>query len=256
MGLEVVGKMSIVIGFLSLSPFICMALIGIFKVDPHRWLQLPTTAHDEEENNDDFDAGSIWTAMISGAVMWRPFLNNLFWNLNSFDSTASFAAEVKEPGRTLPRAMMSAIVLIVIGYLIPILIATGATDSTQEDWVDGYLATAAKEIGGEWLGAWVIFAAGAANIALFQAELSADAFQLMGMAERGYLPKLFATRSRFGTPTYGIMLGVAVIVAMGSFNLDKLIEMLNFNYAIALLLEYAAFVKLRISKPDGEHACP
>ena len=28
--------------------------------------------------------------------------------------------------------------------------------------------------------------------------------------------------------------------------------MLNFNYAISLLMEYAAFVKLRISKPEGK----
>jgi amino acid transporter len=31
---------------------------------------------------------------------------------------------------------------------------------------------------------------------------------------------------------------------------DQLIEMLNFSYAIALLMEYAAFVKLRVSQPD------
>jgi len=39
---------------------------------------------------------------------------------------------------------------------------------------------------------------------------------------------------------------------MGVSNLDQLIEMLNFNYAIALLLEYAAFFKLRISRPNIE----
>jgi amino acid transporter len=31
---------------------------------------------------------------------------------------------------------------------------------------------------------------------------------------------------------------------------DQLIEMLNFNYAVALLMEYAAFVKLRVSQPN------
>jgi amino acid transporter len=78
------------------------------------------------------------------------------------------------------------------------------------------------------------------------------AFQLMGMADRGHLPKLFSTRSQYGTPTYGILLGVAVIVVMGVSDLGQLIEMLNFNYALALLLEYSAFIKLRISRPDLE----
>jgi amino acid transporter len=86
---------------------------------------------------------------------------------------------------------------------------------------------------------------------LFQAELSSEAYQLQGMADRGFVPKIFSTRSRHGTPTYAIMLGVAVVVAMGSFDLEQLIEMLNLNYAISLLMEYAAFIKLRISKPEG-----
>ena len=174
--------------------------------------------------------------------------------MNSFDSTASFAGEVQQPGYVLPRALFLGIIFIVAGYLLPLLIAIGATDSEPQDWEDGYLETAAADIGGEWLGACVVFAAGVSNIALFQAELSADAYQLMGMADRHFVPKLFGIRSRHGTPTYSIMLGVAVIISMGTFNLDKLIEMLNFNYALALLLEYAAFLKLRISKPNGKHS--
>jgi amino acid transporter len=238
--------MSIIIGILSMSPFVIMSIIGAFQLDPQRWLELPATVDSEG------DAMTVWTAMLSGAILWRPFLNSLFWNLNSFDSTASYAAEVQNPGHVLPRSMFFAVLFVVAGYLLPLLVAIGATDSTQDDWVDGYLATAAEEIGGDWLGAWVVFAAGVSNIALFQAELSADAFQLMGMAERGFVPKIFATRSRHGTPTYGIVLGVLVIIAMGSFNLDKLIELLNFNYAISLSMEYAAFVKLRVSKPEGK----
>lgn len=85
---------------------------------------------------------------------------------------------------------------------------------------------------------------------MFQAELSSDAFQLMGMADRGHLPKIFSTRSRHGTPTYGIALGTLVIVGMSVTDLDDLIEMLNFNYALALLMEYCAFLKLRMSRPD------
>lgn len=183
-------------------------------------------------------------------VLWRPFLNNLFWNLNSFDAAGSFAADIENPGQVLPRAMMWGVVIVVAGYLVPLLVALGASEASQEDWVDGYLAKACSDIVGPWLGAWTVFAAGISNIALFQAELSADAFQLMGMADRGYLPKVLSTRSRHGTPTYGIMIGTAIIVAMGLSHLEGLIEMLNFNYALSLLMEYGAFIKLRISRPD------
>ena len=145
---------------------------------------------------------------------------------------------------------MWSVFLVFIGYFVPLLVALGASEASQEEWVDGYLAKACSEIVGPWLGAWTVFAAGISNIALFQAELSADAFQLMGMADRGYLPKVLGKRSRHGTPTYGIMVGTAVIVAMGVSDLEGLIEMLNFNYALSLLMEYCAFIKLRISRPD------
>jgi amino acid transporter len=251
-GLHIVGNMSIVIGVLSMAPFVVMVLIGIFKIDPSRWLEIPEQVPDADgAEAQSQEPQGLLSALLSSAILWRPLFNCLFWNLNSYDATASYAAEVRDPGHVLPRALMWGWVLMMAGYLLPLMVAIGATDSEPADWVDGYLTTAAEEIGGEWLGAWLVFAAGVSNIAQFEAELSADAFQLMGMAERGFVPKFFATRSRHGTPTFGIILGVVVIILMGSFNFEELIEMLNFNYSISLLLEYSAFIKLRISKPDG-----
>ena len=238
LGLSVVGKMSIAICCISMSPFLLMSIIGAFQCDPSRWFELPEPAPD-----------STSTSVLSG-VMWRPFLNNLFWNLNSFDSVASISADTEDPGRVFPKAMFWSVILVVAGYFVPLLVALGATDAPPEAWQDGYLARVAEDIAGPWLGAWTVFAAAISNIALFLAELTAESFQCMGMAERGFLPECFAQRSRHGTPTYGIVLGTVVIVVMGVTNLDKLIEMLNFNYAIALLLEYAAFIKLRMARPD------
>lgn len=247
-GLHIVGSMAIIIALLSMSPFLVMCIIGAFKCDPSRWLEVPTSTGEDEVTG----GKSLWTALVSGAILWRPLLNSLFWNLNSYDATASYSADVRDPGYVLPRALGIGVVFMMCGYMLPLLIGIGATDSEPEDWVDGYLTEVAEQIGGKWLGAWVVLSAGVSNIGMFQAELSADAFQLMGMAERGFLPRIFATRSRHGTPTYGITLGVLVIIAMGSFNLEELIEMLNYNYSISLLMEYGAFVKLRISKPDGK----
>ena len=111
-------------------------------------------------------------------------MNNLFWNLNSFDATGSFAAEIDNPGRVLPQALFWGLLMVVAGYFLPLLVAIGASESEQHEWTDGYLARVTGDVVGPWLGAWTVFAAGISNIALFQAELSADAFQLMGMADR------------------------------------------------------------------------
>ena len=246
LGLALVGRMSTSICIIAMSPFIVLSVVGVFQCDPKRWFQLPDAAViDDDDLGGGFFPNTMW-----GGVLWRPFLNNVFWNLNSFDSAASFAADVHDTARVFPTAMMWALVLVVAGYLVPLLVALGASKAPQHDWVDGFFANVASDIVGPWLGAWTVFAAGISNIAMFQAELSSDAYKLMGMAERGYLPKLFTRRSRHGTPTYCILLCTAVIVVMGVSHLDQLIEMLNFNYAIALLFEYSAFIKLRMSRPE------
>lgn len=200
---------------------------------------------------DDDITGGFFPNSSFGGILWRPYLNNLFWNLNSFDAAGTLVAELDNTSLFL-RAMMLGVVLVISCYFLPLLVAIGASESEQTDWTNGYLASVTTEVVGPWLGAWTVFAAGISNIAMFQAELSSDAFQLMGMADRGHLPKIFSKRSRHGTPTAGLILGTAVIVAMGVSNVDQLVEMLNFNYSISLLLEYAAFFKLRISKPDLE----
>jgi len=251
-GLPVVGKMSVGICLLAMSPFLILVLVGSFKVDPSRWFKMPI--EDTEKLVDGLDddvAGGFFPNSSYGGILWRPFLNNLFWNLNSFDAAGTLVAELDDLNLFL-RAMMLGVGLVVSFYFFPLLIAIGASDSEQTDWTSGYLAAINSEVVGPWLGAWTVFAAGISNIAMFQAELSSDAFQLMGMADRGHLPKLFSKRSRHGTPTFGLILGTAVIVVMGVSDLDQLVEMLNFNYSLSLLLEYAAFFKLRISRPELE----
>jgi amino acid transporter len=253
-GLEIVGHLSVGICILSMSPFVILCLIGMWKVDPSRWFIMPEplNAAGMRDDDDSIGAGILSNPAFAG-VLWRPFLNNLFWNLNSFDAAAAFAEDIHEPSVLLPKALKWSVVLVALGYILPLLVAIGASTATQHDWVDGYLDQIVREVGGKWLAAWTILAAGVSNIALFQSELSADALQLMGMADRGFLPKCFTKRGKYGTPTAGIALCTAVVIVMGaSKNLDSLIEMLNFNYGLSLLMEYSAFIKLRVSRPDME----
>lgn len=253
LGLEIVGNATVVVAVLAMSPFLVMCTLGIPQIDPTRWLQRPEDEPPEELFDDDaeLEPGPL-PLVVLGGVFWRGLLNNLFWNLNSYDSAASFAGEVRDVSTTFPRGIFLGLVITTVGYLLPLLVATGATDSTQEEWVDGNMATVAVQIAGPWLGGWVVFSAGISNLALFEAEMSADAWQLMGMAERGYLPKVLAARSKFNTPKYGIAIGLLVIIAMSVADFSQLVEMLNFNYALSLLLEYVAFVKLRFTRPDGK----
>lgn len=61
-GLDIVGKIAIVICLMSLLPFVIFCVIGAFKVNPNRWLEMPP--------------GGFW------GVDWRLLLNTFFWNIN------------------------------------------------------------------------------------------------------------------------------------------------------------------------------
>ena len=249
-GLEIVGTSSVVICIISMSPFIILCILGLPKVEPERWFEMPDKNAYMYNNAMDENGTSTGPLpfLVFAGVFLRPFANNLFWNLNSFDAAASFAADIKDVRTTFVRSMFLALWMTVLCYLIPLMVAIGATQTKQGDWDDGHMATIALEIGGPLLGAWTVFAAGISNLALFEAELSADSLMIMGMAERGYLPKVFATRSeRFGTPVYGILTCLVIILLMGLADFGQLVEMMNSCYALSLLMEYAAFIKLRFS---------
>lgn len=252
-GLELVGNLSMIVCVISMSPFIVMTICAIPQLDTDRWMVLPNPNVHLDINEYDQGVGLIAAPVFAG-VMWRPLLNSLFWNLNSFDVGASFAGEIRDPQRVFPRAMFLSIGFVVLGYLIPLAAALGAVDTKQSDWDAGYFTAVSTQIAGPWLGTWTVFAAAVSNIALFEAEMSGDAYQLMGMADRGLIPKLFTKRSRYGTPTNGILLGTFVILAMSVADFDQLVEMLNFAYSLSMLMEFGAFVKLRITDDDG--TCP
>ena len=170
-GLHVVGYSSVALAVFSLLPFVAMTVLAVPKLNPQRWLKV------------DF-----------GKVQWRIYFNSMFWNLNYWDKVSTIAGEVEDPSRTFPKAMFGAVALVTANYLVPLMAGTGAVDIGTEDWSDGYFAQVGFLIGGSWLKWWIQAAAACSNMGLFEAEMSGDAFLLLGMSELGMLPEIFARR--------------------------------------------------------------
>jgi len=84
---------------------------------------------------------------------------------------------------------------------------------------------------------------------MFVAEMSSDSFQLLGMAERGMLPEFFGKRSRYGTPLVGILFSASGVVLLSWLSFQEIIAAENFLYCFGMILEFIAFIKLRIQKP-------
>ncbi len=142
---------------------------------------------------------------------------------------------------------------------------------------------AGSEIGGNWLGNWIVVSAGISLLAQFFGEMSAETLQLQGMADRGQLPRIFSHRSRYETPTvsssripliqdvtffcmlnshccschfqYALLLGLVVILALLPLQFGIIIELSNFAFCISVSIEFLAFGHLRIRRGDCSKLC-
>lgn len=225
-GLTIVGWTAVCLGVFSLMPFCAMGLISIPKLDPARWLVVDMK---------DID--------------WNLYLNTLFWNLNYWDSVSTLAGEVENPKKTFPKALFWGMLLVVMGYFIPLLTTIGSVELDRSQWDDGYFADIAKILGGVWLRWWIEAASALSNMGMFEAEMSSDSFQLLGMAERGMLPEAFAIRSRFGTPVLGILFSASGVLLLSWMSFQEIIAAENYLYCFGMFLEFAAFIWLRIKNP-------
>ncbi|KAJ6307226.1 hypothetical protein OIU76_017090 [Salix suchowensis] len=109
-GLTIVGYAAVLLGLVSLSPFIIMSLMAIPKINPHRWISLGQKGVKKD---------------------WTLFFNTLFWNLNFWDNVSTLAGEVDEPRKTFPMALLVAVIFTCVSYLIPLFAVTGAVSVDQ-----------------------------------------------------------------------------------------------------------------------------
>lgn len=222
-GLTIVGWVAVCLGVFSILPFLVMGFVAIPRLDPSRWLVV-------DFNN----------------VDWSLYLNTLFWNLNYWDSISTLTGEVDNPGKNLPKALFYALIMVVVCYLYPLLTGTGAIPLNRELWADGYFSDIATILGGFWLRWWVQGASALSNMGMFVTEMSSDSYQLLGMAERGMLPEFFAKRSQHGTPIMGILFSASGVLLLSWMSFQEIVAAENFLYCFGMLLEFLAFVKLRM----------
>ncbi|XP_065879326.1 probable polyamine transporter At3g13620 [Euphorbia lathyris] len=229
-GLAVVGYFAVFLGVISLSPFIIMSVIAIPKIKPHRWVNLGQK-----------DVKKDWTL----------FFNTLFWNLNFWDNVSTLAGEVENPRKTFPKALFCAVIFTCVSYLIPLFAVIGAVSVDQNDWDSGFHATAAEIIAGKWLKYWIEIGAVLSAIGLFEAQLSSSAYQVIGMADLGLVPKFFGVRSKwFNTPWFGILISTLITIGVSYMDFTDIISSANFLYSLGMLLEFSSFIWLRRKLPE------
>jgi len=225
---KVVGDFLTGLGLLSLLPFAVLVAVGIPKMN---WANLVRRSR--------------------RPTSWSVGLSTLYWNMSGFDCASTFAGEVADSGTTYPRALFASVGVVIVCYVLPLFVAAGA-DPDWDCWTDGSLVSSALTIcGSAWLAAWITGSSALSNWGLFAAELLEDSYQLLGMAEMGLAPRIFARTSRVtGTPLNAMFLQFIIIGLLVAFDFNAILCIDNFFASSASILEFFAIVRLRTSQPD------
>jgi amino acid transporter len=223
--IRLVGLSSILFTILVLAPFLVMGWLGSSKVETAHWLAR------------------------AAVIDWPLLLSTLLWNTSGWDNAGCIAGEVNRPGRNYPRAMALAVLLVTAAYLLPVAVGVSA-DTLWSEWEEGHFPKIAAQIGGDGLGIWLTVAGLISAVGLFNALLCTSSRVPYAMAQRAMLPRVLAgLHPRHKTPVKSIVINAFGVALLIPFSFQDLIQVDMFLYALALLLEFAALVWLRIREP-------
>ena len=225
-GARAVGGASEWMAVLLLGPFVILCVLAWFAPAPL------ASVHGEGQGGD--FVGGLLIAM---------------WNFMGWDNASTVAGEVDNPQRNYPRAMLVATALVVLTYLIPVAAASRSGMPT-EAWSTGSWVDAGRLLGGAPLALAIAAGGMVCGLGMMDALVMSYSRLPMVMAQDGYLPRIFARRlPSTGAPWVSIVgLSVAWCLAL-SLGIERLIELDVILYGLALLLEFAALIVLRVREP-------
>lgn len=171
------------------------------------------------------------------------------WNLMGFDNASTFAAEVRRPERSYPRAMAFATAAIALSYLATVL-AASASGLPPQGWSAGSWVEVGARLGGPALALAVALGGAVSAGGMYNALLLSWSRLPVALAEDRWLPAGLARRSaRTHAPVPAVLLGGALSALCVGLGLRRLVEIDVLLYGAALLLELAALVWLRVREP-------
>jgi APA family basic amino acid/polyamine antiporter len=177
----------------------------------------------------------------------------IFFSYIGLDAVSTAGEEVKNPRRTMPLAILIALVTVTVVYVLVAVVAVSAQPAAEfEDQEAGLSAILEQVTGQTWPGS--LLAAGAI-ISIFSVTLVTIYGQtriLFAIGRDGMLPKLFRTvNPRTRTPVNNtIIVAIAVAILAGFLPINFLAEMTSIGTLVAFLVVSIGVILLRRTAPD------
>jgi amino acid transporter len=234
-GIRVVGITSLWLFFLLSMPFALIVLLAPFKL------------------------AAVSSAPVASGVGTVGLLGGMLiamWNYMGWDNASTIALEVERPQRTYPKAMIAAVILVSLTYVVPFAAVYLAGVPAGAFSGDGAWAQVAGLIGGSWHGAnWLgfllVLGGMMSAFGMFNALVMSYSRLPLAMAQDGMVPKIFGrTHSRTRAPWVAIVVlatGWALCLGLG---FERLVTLDIILYGASLMLEFVTLVVLRIREPE------
>jgi len=171
------------------------------------------------------------------------------WNYMGWDNASTIATEVERPQRTYPRAMLAAVVIVALSYIVPVA-AVWMTRLPAGAWETGSWADIAGLLGGPFLRVALVVGGMVSAFGMFNALVMSYSRLPLAMAQDGMLPSFFGKLNRRRAPWVAIMalaIGWACCLGLG---FERLVTIDILIYGASLALEFLALVVLRIREPQ------
>jgi amino acid transporter len=228
-GVKVVSTTSLWLFFALSAPFIAIVVLAPFKFGALvNTVTRPTTS----------------TVDILGGLLI------CMWNYMGWDNASTIATEVERPQRTYPRAMLAAVLIVGLSYVIPVA-AMWMTGLSPTAWETGFWADIAGLLGGPLLRIGLALGGMISGFGMFNALVMSYSRLPLAMAQDGMLPKIFGKlQARTRAPWVAIAacaIGWALCLGLG---FERLVTIDILLYGTSLGLEFVALVVLRLREPE------
>ena len=239
-GIRVVGITSLWLFFLLSAPFALVVVLAPFR------LNALGSAH---------AAGPEATSLgLLGGVLVA------MWNYMGWDNASTIAQEVERPQRTYPRAMIAAVILVALTYVLPFVAVYLTGIPASVFGADGSWATVAGAMGGkilgfEWLRFLIVLGGMMSALGMFNALVMSYSRLPLAMARDGMLPNVFAKRNaRTQAPWVAIIVCTTCWAMCLKLGFKRLVTLDIMLYGASLMLEFVTLVVLRIREPELKRA--
>src|SRR6516225_7552258 len=234
-GIRVVGITSLWLFFLLSLPFGLIVLLSPVKAGAFGEPHAATTG---------VSMGLLGSVLVA------------MWNYMGWDNASTIAQEVERPQRTYPRAMIAAVILVSLTYILPFVAVyfTGTPASAFAE--DGSWASVAGQLGGtvmgvQWLRFMVTVGGMMSAFGMFNALVMSYSRLPLAMARDGMMPKIFAKVTRKNeTPWVAIVVLASCWALCLGLGFKRLVTLDIMLYGAALTLEFVTLVVLRIREPE------